>query len=170
MSLYVQWLNLIKERATAEWLTVSQKVAYDRILTRWQGASFVNVHGPPGCGKSFLARILANEHGYIYTHDLSCVPESSDNVIVDNADYTRLMRPMKKKLGLGRVILVTSTAVRDPMPRAEIKLTEKDVKQALHNLYKYCGVSFTKTDPHGPDLARIIRAEVVARGGAANVT
>lgn len=165
MSLYVQWLNLIKEKATSDWLTENQRAAYDKILKQWPAMHFVNLYGPPGCGKSFLARILAKEHGYVYTPDLQAAPEGAAHVIVDDAEYTRLMRPTAQLLGLGRVILITRTPVRDPMPRAEIQLTERDVRQALHNLYTQCGIQFVATCPEGTDLAQIIRAEVISKGG-----
>lgn len=164
MSLYVQWINLIKERATPDWLTDSQRVAYEKILRQWHGAPFVNLCGPAGCGKSFVARILVKEQDYIYTHDLQTAPQGAANVILDDAEYTRLMRPTAQLLNLGRVILVTRTPVHDPMPRADIRLVERDVGQFLHNLYTHCGISFVASDPKGTDLSQIIRAEVIARG------
>jgi len=165
MSLYVQWMNLIKEKATSAWLTESQRAVYEQIINQWATARFINLCGPPGCGKSFLARILASEQGYVYTHDLQTAPQGTANVIVDDAKYSRLMRATAQILGLGRVILVTETPVKDPMPRAEIRLTEKDVRQFLHNLYTHCGIQFTASDPGGTDLFQIVRAEVIARGG-----
>jgi len=169
MSLYVQWLNLIKERATSDWLTDGQRAVYDQILKQWLGVPFVNLCGPAGCGKSFLARVLVKEEGYVYTHDLQTAPQGTANVIVDDAEYTRLMRPTAQLLGLGRIILITRYPVRDPMPRAEIRLAERDVGQFLHNLYLHCGISFVASTPEGTDLSQIIRAEVIAKGGGSDV-
>lgn len=165
MSLYVRWMNLIKEKATSDWLTDGQRSAYDRILNQWGASAFINLCGPPGCGKSFVARLLAKEHGYVYVHDLQSAPCNAENVVVDNAEYTRLMRATAQALGIRRVIVVTQNPVRDPMPRAEIQLVERDVRQFLHNLYTYCGIEFIATDPVGTNLAQILRAEVIARGG-----
>ena len=166
MSLYVQWMNLIKEKATSAWLTDSQRVAYDQITKRWAAVSFVNLHGPPGCGKSFLARILVREQGYTYTYDLQTAPQGATNVVVDDADYVRMMRAIAQILSIGRVVLITQAPVKDPMPRAEIHLANRDVGQFMHNLYAHCGIQFTASDPQGTDLAQIIRAEVIARGGS----
>lgn len=165
MSLYVQWLNLIKEKSTSSWLTDGQQQALARILSHWQAAPFINLWGPEGCGKSFIARILVKEHGYSYTHDLQTAPRDAANVIVDDARYSRVLRPTAQLLRVGRVILLSRRPVSDPMPRAEIRLTDKDVRQFLHNLFVQCGISFTCTTPGGTDLGRIIRDEAVAKGG-----
>jgi len=165
MSLYVQWMNLIKEKATPAWLTDGQRAAYDPIVSQWATSPFINLCGPPGCGKSFVARLLAKEHGYVYTHDLQSTPPKTENVVVDDAEYTRLMRATAQVLGIGRVIVVTQTPVRDPMPRAVIQLTERDVRQFLHNLYAHCGIEFVASSPAGTNLAQMLRAEVIARGG-----
>jgi len=166
MSLYVQWLNLIKERSTAGWLTDAQRVVYDQIASQWQAAPFVNLCGPSGSGKSFIARLLAATHGYVYVDELQAAPPGCPNVIVDDAQYTRLMRPTAQLLKIGRVILVTRRPIADPMPRAQLALSERDVRQFLHNLYKHCNLSFTASDPQGTDLGQIIRVEIVARGGS----
>ena len=57
MSLYVRWINLIKEKADETWLTDRQRKVYEAILTRWRSAPFVNLYGPPGAGKTFIARL-----------------------------------------------------------------------------------------------------------------
>ncbi len=165
MSLYIHWMNLIKEKATSDWLTDGQRAAYDPIVSRWATSAFINLCGPQGCGKSFVARLLAKEHGYTYTHDLQSAPPNTGNVVVDDGGYVRLMRATAQVLGIGRVIVVTQIPVKDPMPRAEIRLTERDVRQFLHNLYTHCGIEFVASNPVGTNLAQILRAEVIARGG-----
>ncbi len=165
MSLYVQWLNTIKERSTSAWLTDAQRSAYDKLTSRFGASLFVNLHGPAGCGKSFIGRLLAREQGFVYTHDLQAAPSGSANVILDDAEYTRLMRPTAQLLRLGRVILLTRHPVQESMPKVELRLTDRDVAQFLHNLHVHCGLPLIVHDPHGTDLAQIIRAEAIARGG-----
>ena len=87
MSLYVQWINLIKEKADYGWLSDHQRAIYDRILSQWHVAPFVNVYGATGCGKSFIARLLAKEHGYVYINDLDDLTIHADQVILDGSHY-----------------------------------------------------------------------------------
>ncbi len=65
MSLYVEWVNQIKAKATSAWLTKGQRTAFESIVTKWQSHPFVCLYGPPGCGKSFIARLLSSEQGYL---------------------------------------------------------------------------------------------------------
>ena len=164
MSLYVEWMNLIKERADDTWLTHSQRDVYDQILSRWQAADFVNLCGPPGAGKSFIARLLAKAHGYSYAHDLADAPPSSANVVLDDAQYTRILRLVRKDLQLGRVVLLTQAPILEAMPRAELSLDDKDVRECLATLSNHCGIVFTATIPEGHDLSEIMRREVIKRG------
>ena len=157
--------RVIKEKETEAWLTDGQRAAYDPIISQWATSMFINLCGPPGCGKSFVARLLAAEHNYAYTHDLLSTPPNTENVVVDDAEYTRLMRATAQVLGIGRVIVVTRTPVRDPMPRAVIQLNERDVRQFMHNLYAHGGIEFVASSPSGINLAQMLQAEVIARGG-----
>lgn len=164
MSLFTTWINLIKEKADEDWLTDSQREVYEPIQSRWKSAQFVNLHGPPGSGKTFIARLLAKKHGYAYTHDLEQAPASAAQVIVDNAEYTRMMRPLARDLGLGRILLISRTPVREAMPKVNLELNDRDVRQFQATLAEHCDIVFTETIPEGTDLARLIRNEVVKRG------
>lgn len=164
MSRYVEWINLIKERADDTWLTHSQREVYEQIVSRWQSAPFVNLHGPPGAGKTFIARVLAKQHGYAYTEDLGQAPQSAGQVILDDAQYTRSLRLIRKELELGRVVLVTRAPVSEAMPRAALSLDDKDVRQFQATLSNRCNIAFTQTLPDGRDLGEMIRREVIELG------
>lgn len=164
MSLYIEWLNKIKAMATSEWLTEGQRSAYEKILTKWANQQFICLCGPPGCGKTFVAHILSKEHDYVYSHDISKVEDGSQNVLIDGEEYTRLMRDAAKLKGIKRAIVLLRKPPQDRMPKAEIVVTEKDVRQFQNNL-TINGVlgSFLK-DPDSTDLSQIIRTESIARG------
>ena len=164
MSLYVSWINLIKERADENWLTDSQREVYERILKSWMSQTFINLHGPPGSGKTFIARLLAKKHGYSYLHKLEQAPKNAKQVILDNSHYTRMLRPIARGLGLGRVVLITRNSLPEAMPNVILKLNEKDVSQFLSILSNSCGIVFTHTKPVGRDLTEIIRKEIIMRG------
>jgi hypothetical protein len=73
--------------------------------------------------------------------------------------------PSATLLGLQRVIVVMRHPPQDPMPCAEIRLSERDVKQFQRNLTEHHVLSFFKTKAEGTDLDQILRAEAVAREG-----
>lgn len=166
MSLYVSWVNRIKEKADDSWLTDSQREVYERILSRWQAHSFINLYGASGSGRTFVARLLAKKHGYAYTHDMEEAPEEASQVIVDDAHYSRAMRLIARGKNLGRVLLITSRPVQEAMPKVKLELDEKDVRQFQATLAHECDIVFTETIPQGVDLSDIIRKEVVEQGEA----
>lgn len=166
MSDYVAWINRIKELAVESWLTQSQRQVYDRLLTGWHSHPFVNLHGAPGAGKTFIARLLARCHNYTYVQDLEDAPSGAAQVVLDGVAYTRSLRPVARALGLERVILISRSPVQEAMPRAELVLTDRDVNQFRAVLSNHCGISLLHTEPEGRDLSEIIRREAIARGDA----
>ena len=165
MSLYVEWVNQIKTKADHTWLTEAQRAVYESILTRWPKQRFVCLYGPSGCGKSFIARLLAREHDYAYVNDLQEAPDGSIRVVVDGAEYSRLMRPAADALKLERVVITMRTPPKDPMPKVGVALTERDVGQFQHNLVMHHVLQTFLTDAEGTNLGRILRAEAIQRSG-----
>jgi len=166
MSLYVKWVNTIKAMATEAWLTDRQREVFDALLTRWGSHSFVNLYGAQGSGKTFLAHLLAKGHDYAFAQDLADAPPGSPQVVLDDAQYDRMLRPLARDLCLGRVILITEAPVRETMPRIELALGIHDVHQFCVNLSERCGIGLIHTLPEGLDLGEILRRELVARGEA----
>ena len=165
MSLYVEWLNQIKLKADYEWLTKSQRKAFNDIVERWPAEVFLCLYGPQGCGKSFIARLLVKLHGYVYTNELKDLEPGPELVVVDGEEYNRLMRPRAQMLRLKRVVILMRRPPRDPMPKLELALDEHDVKQFQHNIIKYGVLQSFKAEADDTDLGRILRAEAIIRGG-----
>jgi len=164
MSLYIEWLNKIKAMATSEWLTGEQRNAFEKILTKWSNQQFICLCGLPGCGKTFIAHILSKEHDYVYSHDILGVENGSKNVLIDGEDYTRLMRDAAKLKEIKRVIVLLRKPPQDRMPKAEIVIAEKDIRQFQNNLTKNGVLGSFLKDPDSTDLCKIIRTESIARG------
>lgn len=164
MSLYVEWLNKIKTMATSEWLTEGQRIVYDNILTKWVNQQFICLCGSSGCGKTFVAHILAKENAYAYSHEISKVEKGAENALIDGEEYTRLMRDAAKLKGIKRVIVLLRKPPQDRMPKAEIIVTEKDVRQFQHNLTSNGILGSFLNDPDSTDLSKIMRTESIARG------
>jgi len=165
MSLYVEWLNQIKLKADYEWLTKNQRKAFDDIVERWPAEVFLCLYGPPGCGKSFIARLLVKIHGYVYINELKSLEPGPQLVVVDGEEYNRLMRPRAQMLHLKRVLILMRRPPRDPMPKVGVSLDEHDVKQFQHNITKHGVLQSFKTEVVGTDLGEILRAEAIIRGG-----
>jgi hypothetical protein len=164
VSLFVEWINKIKARADENWLTDAQQAVYESLTERWLSAPFVCLYGQSGTGKSFIARLLSQRDGYEYTQDLSTVSAGQSHVVLDNAEYTRLMRTTATMLGIKRVILVARRPPKDPMPHAELVLTSRDVSQFQRTLSQNEVLTSFLIRAEGTDLGEILRNEAVARG------
>lgn len=165
MSEYVRWLNLIKTQATPDWLTDSQRRVYDDLLARWQTSPFVCLCGPAGSGKTFIARLLAAHAGIPFAQAVSEIPEGANQAVLDGPEYSRALRPQVQQRGLRRVIIVLRQPPADPMPRAELTLTERDVGQFRGTLTRHHVITHFTLTAEGLDLGRILRQEAIEQGG-----
>ena len=165
MSLYIEWLNQIKLKADYDWLTENQGRAFNDIVERWPAEVFLCLCGPPGCGKSFIARLLVRIRGYVYTSELRTLEEGPKLIVVDGEEYNRLMRPRAQMLDLRRVVILMRRPPRDPMPKIKVSLDQHDVKQFQRNLTKYGVLQSFQTEVDSTDLGEILRAEAIIRGG-----
>ena len=164
MSLYVRWINAIKTGATALWLTDGQRAAYTAVATNWPIEPFVALCGPQGCGKSFIARLLAAEQGYHYAQAWDEVPPETARVVLDGPEYARSFRTDARRRGVTRTVVVQRTPPREVMPVVMIALGERDRKQFVHTLTHYEVLGSFNTELAGMDFAALLRAEAVKRG------
>lgn len=166
MSLYTEWLNAIKAQATEAWLTKAQRRAYDTILRQFGSHPFVALVGPRGCGKSFIARLLAREHGYVLVADLSDAPAGSPHVVLDGDPYTRELRELRARLGLGRVAVLQRQSPSDPMPVIELVLELADVHVVQANLTRAGIIRAFTREATTTDLFALLLQEALAQGDA----
>jgi energy-coupling factor transporter ATP-binding protein EcfA2 len=163
MSLYIEWLNNIKAKATSDWLTDNQRKVFDQILSKWVHQQFICLCGQPGSGKTFIAHLLSREHDYVYFHELSDVEDGSCNVLIDGEEYTRLMRDAARIREIKRIIILSRKPPQDRMPKAEIMLDDKDIRQFQHNLIKFGILKSCMKDAESKDFSQTIKTEYIAR-------
>jgi len=89
MSKMLLLLNKLKAQATLDWLTDSQRTAFDAVRDALRFPETVNLHGPVGTGKTFLAWTLSRTLEMPYFPSPSAFDERSErptpHAIVDNA-------------------------------------------------------------------------------------
>jgi hypothetical protein len=95
---------------------------------------------------------------------LSDVEDGSCNVLIDGEEYTRLMRDAARIREIKRIIILSRKPPQDRMPKAEIMLDDKDIRQFQHNLIKFGILKSFMKDAESKDFSQIIRTECIARG------
>jgi len=117
-------MNELKQAASPELLTEAQADALAEIRDhREDDAKFINLHGPPDAGKTFLCWVLQQTEGWTY---YSQMPDSADDpvVIYDHGDAdrmgTRQLRTHASINGLATVVYVTQTPAEEVYPRVEL--------------------------------------------------
>ena len=154
MSNFIRTLNLIKTHRSVEWLTPSQHQALAALKSVLRAPGTVNLYGPVGVGKTFLAWILADELGYTYFPHLKYFAQAervtTPGVIIDNGQPSRQShRDALKTLQLQNVtwaVLITRQLVRDYTHYVKLALLPQDIEQAQRNLARVgCLVHSTET-------------------------
>lgn len=165
MSLYIEWLNLIKEKSNESWLTGSQSKLYNLILNKWHSQPFINIYGNQGVGKTFLAHILAKEHSYFYAQDTKLIPPNLPQVILDDTKYDRNIRITAHNFAIGRIILISNRPVpEEAMPKLKLEINDHDLFHFQACLAKYSNITFIKTTPKGYSYTEMLLKEIIARG------
>jgi hypothetical protein len=142
MSRFVRTLNVIKTHRSAEWLTPSQAGALLALKEVMRVPGTVNLCGPAGVGKTFLAWVLADTSDYAYFPHLTSLSRvasaATPGVIIDNADPGRLAhRNVLKVLQfeeIRRAVVITRQLVQDYTYYVELSITEEDWDAVCDNL------------------------------------
>lgn len=163
MSLYVEWINAIKSRATPDWLTYGQRAAYDALLHQWPHARLLCLRGPKGSGKSFIARLLAHQEGFFYAQTLDEIPEGTPRVVLDDTDYYRLLNEEMSWRGVSQLVITSERQPSDPIPGPTIRLATRDVNEFRARLVAEGVLSVFRRRAEGTDLGAMLRAEAVER-------
>ena len=174
MSEYTRWLNLIKQKSTAKWLTDSQQSVEKELEHVWNNERCCVMVGDAGAGKSFIGWLLSKSAGGIYVSGFSALAGldcDGKYVVLDlGADgaYTRGLRLMMEEMMMSRLLVLTRHRPRDLVRTVQLQLTERDVQQFRHNLVAYGVLEAFCTEPQGVDLAEDLRREAVERASSSH--
>lgn len=142
MSEFVRISNAIKIHRNGSWLTPSQRSADTAIRGMLRIPQSVNLFGPVGCGKTFLAWHLADELGFVYLSSPSQLTQvealGSQGLVIDNCHSDRWAhRDILKSLQMQhilRAIFITHRIIRDYTQSLELKLGVPDLDKVCENL------------------------------------
>lgn len=142
MSELIRILNSIKIHRTGAWLTPSQRNVQEAIKELLRVPQTINLCGPAGSGKTFLAWHLADELGYVYLphpgHLVYTESLGSEGLIIDNCrPDRRAHRDILRILQLNsvlRAIFITRQIIQDYTRYVELKLTFSDQSKVCENL------------------------------------
>lgn len=142
MSRLLTLQNQLKIRAREGRLTDHQLRAFGDIQTAWRHPQRLNLCGPTGAGKTFLAWALAYELDATYfaaPELLAAVPAAEAPAIIDNVDVDAYpLRGLLARLdlyNLHRVLLISRVANPGLLPAVALPAPdEADRTIVLHNL------------------------------------
>lgn len=137
--------NQIKERADVSWLTPSQaSVARDLELFLGGPHRVINLYGPHGAGKTFLAHVLCKAGRCDYLPSAQSLRRSELPLVIDNAPSDRssgrAVRNVMRLHSLSQLLLVTVEKVDDSIPAFQLSPTRSDIDFIRANLFRHLDV------------------------------
>lgn len=135
-------LNRLKAEARVEWLTDSQLTAWAEIQLLWRFPERVNLYGPPGAGKTFLAWAVARATDAYYCASprvYTSQAKKADRVVIDNvSDDVGTVRHLLAALQLNNTrtaLLITAHVNRLGLAAVALPLpTARDIDVVYRNL------------------------------------
>lgn len=144
---YQELTNRIKETFSEEWLTLSQRELYEKLVYGYKTHKVLNVYGKQGVGKTFLAWNLSRKMNGIYTNNLE-IDVVGKIVILDNYKNSRTdIRNLFTFIQLSRIIkiiVITNAKAQDDIVSLELKFTDQDKKIFKANLFRHLFLNFLK--------------------------
>jgi hypothetical protein len=140
MSQFISTLNLLRNHADETWLTPSQTEVYHRLRDRLEAASYINLWGVPGTGKTFLAWVAVRSGWADYMPNSSYVKLASKSsvLIVDNVSWQRQkVRAILNDCDLAgyhKIVLLSAEPINDQMPILNLSLQPGDFEKVITNL------------------------------------
>lgn len=144
MSRWLQLVSEMKRRSPDRYLTATQEQAFDQLCEALRFPNRINLYGPCGSGKTYVAWALASAVGAVHVALPELVGElesGHDCIIVDNVfhheDSVRRVLAQTDLLGASSTVLITQAPVDVTMRRVELPLpTAEDVAKVLQSYWR----------------------------------
>lgn len=139
MSEWMRLLNEMKCRPIDEYLTPTQRQARDRICELLRFPNRINLHGPYGSGKTYVAWAVVRATGATHVpipENLKELSPGHDILLIDNAPHreedVRRLLATANLLRASSVVLITRESIGMPMHRVSLPLpTETEIEMVL---------------------------------------
>lgn len=138
MNKYLSLSNFIKENLSNDWMTSSQRRAYDKLIDALSYHNYINLYGAVGTGKTFLGWLLhKNQIGHYFPHWLDLEP-AAELVIVDNAserreDFRNLIKEVQLA-GIQKLVVISRKPINDYVASVELDCQQIDLAKMADNL------------------------------------
>lgn len=172
MSNLVNRLNGIKRICTLDWFTPSQLQAWKQLQLSIPFREVINLYGPPGSGKTFMAWVFTRQEGATYIPNIETLKTAGENCtaipVIDNVHPTRhSFRTALKYLSFQKHkqgIVITQEAIPDDCYRVALVCTTQDREHVYQKIRSIDpGISFRDggTLHHliNPDLPLVLLEE-----------
>lgn len=165
MSEWMRLLSEMKRRPMDEYLTPTQRKARDQICELLRFPNRVNLHGPYGSGKTYIAWAIVRATGATHVplpENLKHLEPRHDILLIDNAprfetDVRRLLATANL-LGASSVVLITRETIGMPMHRVALTTPDSIEVEAVLRTYGRLGFYQQHTLPDNPNFWNIMQA------------
>lgn len=165
MSRWMQLVSEMKRRPPAQYLTPTQRQVFDELREVLRYPNRINLYGPCGSGKTYLAWAIVSAMGAIHITLPELVEElepGHDCIIVDNVlhheDSVRRILAQTDLLGASSTVLISQAPVAIAMRKIELPLpTADEVAQVLQTYWRL-GYYQQQDLPEQPNLWQILLA------------
>jgi hypothetical protein len=142
MSSLIERLNAIKTACTLDWLAPSQSQAWEKIQHYLPLRDVINLYGPPGIGKTFIAWLLIRQEPATYVPNLDALRTGINHIstipVIDKFPARRnTYRTLLKYLNFCKqkqAIIITQTAIPDDCYRVSLVCTKRDIEHIYERL------------------------------------
>lgn len=166
MSEWLRLLNEMKRRPVDAYLTPAQRDARDHICDLLRFPNRVNLHGPYGSGKTYVAwavvEAIPATHVTLPSKLDMLQPRHEQPLLIDNAPHqeteVRRLLAAANLLGAPSIVFVTREPVTMPMARLHLPLPQPDDVATILATYERLGFYQRRGLPANPNLWNIMQA------------